>query len=391
MTERLRVNELEDESLRDQFNDLLEAMEGITTFDPNREEGSYEALNQRIYQAVTDKPILARIVDERDEWESLLSTACSNLNLATSHHVVKSLIQAYPRALITVSDNGTPLYMIAYHPVHCVLIPWIVTNYPWVLDHERYIQVVFGLLRMYAQRQRTSCTSTTFKQFFEAYPRAFTQQHPNYGTILHMVLKSINRNDPGCEVDLFKWVANRCGTSLSETDSDGNTALHLACKSLSRYKGRDSSEICKYLIQKCPCSVQMTARDHYLPIHYLQGDCGYRFVREVVVCLLREYPESYDMPAGDDQNQSSIDIPFILSIKTHLDEEKELKETAKSLMDSSSSFTEAVACSKDDLMRSAFTVFDSWSTSFVNTMEGKVKLISTQLQDLCNEGRESDE
>ena len=42
-------------------------------------------------------------------------------------------------------------------------------------------------------------------------------------------------------------------------------------------------------------------------------------------------------------------------------------------------------------MRSAFTVFDSWATSFVNSTEDKLQLISTQLQDMCNGGRESDE
>ena len=44
MSDPLLVNELEDESLRDQFNDLLDAMEDIATFDPNREEGAYEGI-----------------------------------------------------------------------------------------------------------------------------------------------------------------------------------------------------------------------------------------------------------------------------------------------------------------------------------------------------------
>ena len=136
----------------------------------------------------------------------------------------------------------------------------------------------------------------------------------------------------------------------------------------------------------------LTARNDFLPIHLFQDDCDYRVVREVVVCLLRGYPESYDIPQPYCHvYRPPSSIPFIQSIKPHLDEEKELKETAASLINCTSSLNEAVTCSKDDLMRSAFTVFDSWSTSFVNTMEGKVKLISTQLQDLCNEGRESDE
>ena len=52
MTDTLRVNELEDNELRQQFNSLVEAM----VDQQFREEGAHEALNQLIIQAVTDKP-----------------------------------------------------------------------------------------------------------------------------------------------------------------------------------------------------------------------------------------------------------------------------------------------------------------------------------------------
>lgn len=296
MSDPLRVNELEDE-LRDQFNDLLEAMEGITTFDPNREEGAYEALNQRIYQAVTEKPILARIVSNRGGY--LLKSACINLNLDTSHDVIKCLIQAYPSALLVGHSDGytihMPIYMIAGHPEHCVLMSWIASNFTWVLDHEQCVQVVFWFLRTYSQRQRTSCTSTTIKDFFEAYPQAFTLQDPNGDNVLHKILLRLHDdNRIECDADLFKWMAEQCPSStLLETNFNGCTPLHYACNSLARHKGNDSSEICKYLIQKCPGSVKLANRLDYLPIHCLQINCEYRLVREVVICLLREYPESY--------------------------------------------------------------------------------------------------
>jgi len=163
---------------------------------------------------------------------------------------------------------------------------------------------------------------------------------------------------------------------------------------LFKYTGRDSSEICKYLIQKCPESVRRSSDDEELPIHILQDSCGYRFEREIIVCLLREYPESYHVLSGNmlSANQRNPgSYPIIMSIKALLDEEKELKETAVSLTDNTSSLTKAVACTNDDLMRSAFTIFGSWSTSIINTTEDKLQLISTQLQEMCDEGRESDE
>lgn len=391
--------ELDDESLRDQFNDLLEAMGGVTTFDPNREEGAYDTLNQRIYEAITNKPVLAKIFNGSNQ--SLLSSACANLNLESSHRVIKCLIQAYPRALLGpptyyINDDqytNIPIFMIARHPQHCLIMPWIASNHTWIFDNDRCQELppVFDFLRMYVQRHRTSCTSITLRQFLEAYPRAFTQQHPIGGNILLNLLK--NNNECKCEADLFKWMADRCHSSIFlETNSQGYTLLHLACVLLFNRKGTDSSEICKYLVQKCPGSVRRTNMFDYLPIHLLHDGCGYWAVREVVVCLLREYPESYDMQSPSHlTGLPPSSVPFIQNIKPYLDEEKELKVTVESLMNSTSSLTKAVSCTNDQLIRSSSTVYDSWANSFINSAEDKVKLISTQLQDMCNEGLEPDE
>ena len=281
--------------------------------------------------------------------------------------------------------------MIVNHPEHCVLMPWIATNHTWVLDHERCLHIVFDLLDRYVER-RTSCTASTVKQFLEAYPRAHTQVHESYGTILHIILQD---QESECNADLFKWVAERFPSgTLLVTDFYGSTPLHLACSLLSKHKGRNSSEICQYLIQKCPESVRVisssvgTTVGRVLPIHFLQAVSRYRFVRKVVVSLLREYPESYDVPKY--QLPPSF-FPFIQSIKPHLDEEKELKETAASLTNSTSSLTEAATCTNDGLMTSAFAVFDSWATSFINSTKDKLQQISMKLQEMCNGGLEPDD
>jgi len=177
-------------------------------------------------------------------------------------------------------------------------------------------------------------------------------------------------------------MAEQCHSSfLLEKDSEGDTLLHLACLRLSvcfrspesTEKRRDSEEICKYLIDKCPAAIRMFNDYDELPIHDLNRGCDYRVVREVVVRLLREYPESIDArpQQGNRTDAQQLnarppsDIPFIKSIKPYLDEEKELKETIASLEESKSSLTETVTCTNDELMRSAFTVFDSWVTFFI--------------------------
>ena len=405
MTSPVFIHEVDDE-MRQQFNHLMEAMEDIVAVDPDREEGSYEALNQRIHQQVTDQPNLSRVVSER-QCQSLLSAAVSNLNLATSQRVIKCLIQANPTALLWLPTadaydvayherNSTiPIYMIVRHPVHCLLMPWIITHYPWVLDHEYCLErsPVFELLDMYTDRSNNNCGAATIKQFFEAYPRAFHMEDSHvyrYGYPVHRILRLQE-----CGVDLFKWIAERCpGSLLLETNSDGYTPLHLACKLLREcledhpveiQAVMDLSEICKYLIDKCPdsvCIVSSRSSDEDLPIHFLLPYCGHRVAREVVVCLLRVYPKSANIKRWLSVRYS----PFIRSIKPHLDKEKELKETAVSLTYTASSFTKAVTCTKDKLMRSSSTVYDSWATSFVNTTEDNLKLISVKLQDICNEG-----
>jgi len=250
-----------DRELRNQFKVLIEAMKVVNT---DREEIPYEALNRRILQEVTDKPILARMISSRagvGAGESLLLVACCYLDLDTSHDVIKSLIQAYPRALITYSENGTPLYMIANHPQYCTLMPWIATNHTWILDHEvdkdRIQSAVFAfqLLERYIRRRGTSCTATTVINFFEGYPRALKQLDRFGFRVLHKVLV-FGRE---CEVDLFKWMAERCPSShlLDIRNPEGSTPLHLACKKLAEHKGNDSSEICKYLIDKCPEAVHV--------------------------------------------------------------------------------------------------------------------------------------
>ena len=408
MTSQISIDELEDDELRQQFNHLMEAMKDIVVVNPEREEGAYEALNQRIYQEVTDKPILARIVSTSNQ--TLLSTACSNINLDISHDTIKCLIQAYPSALLEPPSDSRrhagALYLIASHPEHCILMPWIATNYTWVLDDEYCLEhpPVFAFLYMYVDGIR--CTSTTVREYFEAYPLALNQLDDGNSNTLHVILGASNTQE--CEATLIKWMVERCPSRfLLEKDSEGDTLLHLACLRLSvcfissgsTEMRRDSEEICKYLIDKCPAAIRVYNNDAALPIHDLNRGCDYRVVREVVVRLLQEYPESIDArpQQGNRTDAQQLnarppsDVPFIQSMKPFLDEERELKETIASLEESKSSLTEAVTCTNDQLMRSAFTVFDSWVTSFIYTTENKLQLISTQLQDMCNEGLESDE
>ena len=268
-------------------------------------------------------------------------------------------------------------------------MPWIATNYQWVLDHEICLQVppVFVLLIQYSRRNGTiGQTASIIRQFFEAYPQGLmqvpTQVNEGGVTPLHTILIG----SAECDADLFKWMAEKCPSNMLKTDSFGQTPLHIACRSLSRHPGYNSkSEICKYLIAKCPESVRIMTDRSPLPIHELQSHCQHRRVKEVVVCLLREYTESYDMTASGGRVPSSVS--FIQRIKPLLDEEGELKENVACLREVSGLFHDAVEGTDNPspLASSTCDAFDNWATvTFVQRLEARMEQIGTQLQDECN-------
>ena len=94
------------------------------------------------------------------------------------HPAIKFLIQSNPSALLWRENTDTDEILIreiADHTTHCVLMPWIATNYQWVLNDEGILMnpPVFCLIDQYANRGEatTGCTAAIIRQFFEAYPQ----------------------------------------------------------------------------------------------------------------------------------------------------------------------------------------------------------------------------
>ena len=155
----------DDDVTQSQFNQLLNA---IIAANDNGSEEEIKALNELVQREVTAKPILARIVHD---FSSLLSVVCTTCQCEHFHPAIKFLIEANPSALLWEFAATSVIHNIAYDPSHCVLMPWIATNYQWVLDHEICLQVppVFDLINRYARRGGTTdCTATIIRQFFEA-------------------------------------------------------------------------------------------------------------------------------------------------------------------------------------------------------------------------------
>ena len=389
--------ELQDDESKAKHEQLFNT---IHSFDSDSSEAEILALNERVCREVTSKPILARIVKGNI---SLLLFACFMLD-EQFHPAIKCLIEANPSALLgksTVRAGRNIIHDIAGHPTHCVLFPWIADNYKWVLDHERCLEFppVFDLILQYVYRESvpTRCTDAVIQQLFEAYPQGLTQVDDRGITPLHLILMG----SAGCEADLFMWMAKQCSSNMLKRDDVGWTPLHIACFSLAYYLeddthhvGDDSrSEICKYIIAKCPKSVRILDNKERLPVHHLVRNCQHPLVKEVVVCLLREYPESYDMDTARGVVEAPSSTPFIQRIKPLLDEERELKENIAYLPEVSGVFQDAVKV-KDNpslLASSTCDAFSNWATiTFVQRLEARLEQVLTDLQDECNVEEERD-
>ena len=393
-----------DDDVKAQFNDLATEIHNVERGDDAM------PLIERIILEVTANPLLAKVfvVDDRS---SLLMEACTELHGDDSHPLIKFLIEVFPHALLWVGEE-CPIYAIAGHPSHCVLMPWIAENYPWVFDHEQFTEKppVYTLIRMYSYRSTEGniggikCTADTIKRFFWAYPQAHTKAnqitlvrvhdelgnetvYPTGGGYpLHMILKGRRE----CEFHLFKWMTEQCQVGMLKTDCEGKTPLHIACRALIRHRGSLASlDICKYIIKNCPTSVRLICRGNTfgdeLPIHYLLKHCHHKSVLEVVTLLLREYPESFDMKGTTYPPPSSV--PFIQQVMPYLNEERELKDNVNGLREILGTFSLAVdeANNKASLVGSAHNVFDSWATSCIQDLDLKKESNSRNLQDLCDE------
>ena len=378
----LRYNDIEnDKKMKSQFNQLRFA---IFSTDENSEDADIEAVNELVQREVTAKPILARIVNQGNT--SLLVYFCTTRRHNEQFHpAIKRIIGANPSALLWRTASGTKLiHMIAAHPSHCVLMPWIATNYQWVLDHEICLEEppVFNLLHEYIYRKETGCTAAIIRQFFEAYPQGLTQVNEYGHTPLHLF------GPAEYDAALFTWMAEQCPSKMLQTNREGETPLHVACISLTHHRGSNSSEICKYLIEQCPESVRIPGSEEnhsMLPIHILLRHCQHRLVKEVVVSLLRAYPESYDMTASGGRVPRSK--PFVQRIKPLLDEERELKENVAYLHEVSGAFQDAVNGTENPspLASSTCHSFCNWATvTSIQRLDSRLVQNSTELQDECN-------
>ena len=166
----------QDAKLTRRFDQLLNA---IYSIDSKMSEVEIVALSKRVQRKVTRNPILARIVTMDPSKMSLLSVACTlerKSKIELFHPAIKCLIEANPSALLWKDDRSRTITCeIACHSSNYVLMPWIATNYQWVLNDEGILinPPVYCLIDQYANRGATGCSAAIIYSYHVSYKSGF--------------------------------------------------------------------------------------------------------------------------------------------------------------------------------------------------------------------------
>ena len=303
---------------------------------------------------------------------------------------MKHLISSNPCALLSKTDSIN-INKIARDRTNSVLLPWIATNFQWALDDPNNSSPLFDLLGLHVRSlgvHECTVTATTIRQLLEVYPRGLVQEDELGYTPFHYILRGCHNE---CSAKLFNWMVEQCPTSrLATQDCNGLTLLHRTCKCLTDHLDSHSANMCKCLIEHCPELTQIKWKTFSsgecgdLPSHFLFQHSQNPAVREIIVSLLRLYPDSYDMASR--RRMAPKSVPFTQRIKPILDEELELKKNIKHMQEVSREFRFATNNTENQssLAIAACDIFCNWATVvFIPHLEVNMERVTMQLQHEC--------
>ena len=361
----------DDDDLRRRFQELWHA---IQDFEERFESGN--ALLRHLELEVGACPELAAAVSEEDEGMSLLNHVCHQLfEFADwARPSIQFLIDRNPHVLtyephqwFVWGFDGNLQYACPMHWIansYPDLMPAILEHHAWTLDHPvfRNWPAHYFLLDAYFEGR---CDASLLRRFFGLYPQGLRQQACRKGGVLP-IHRILNREEGELDVDLIKWMASHDPPSLLHQDGGGCTPLYEACNGLAEYQTADNMmDLCCFLIKECPASVRLgTTRGTY-PIHRVAERCHQPAVQQVVLAILREHPESAELPAASEGGRefpSPSTVPFIQRVAVLLQEERVLQEDAAFLVEAAAMWHElAPTISGSPQMVSVTEVFLGWA------------------------------
>lgn len=379
-TAKINVRPIVDQTLSTDLESRFYVLQDkIYSFEQGEEFPSaidYAILDNQIQSTIDEYPILAEVISKDLICWSLLTTICEKVHNELAHPAIKYLIEANPIALLwkwgEAYEPSTPIKCIASSPTHCTMMPWIAENFSLILNHPKCSNRP-PHCELISQYTNGSCHADIIRQFFENYPQGLGQQNKlmRYGLPLNLILSGWEH----CDANLFRWMAEKYPAAVPKRDTDGMIPLHMACLRLGSESNSDAvppppeaeehyKEICIFLIDNYPRSIRTKSRHgRCFPIHYLVKRCNRPGVQEVMVKLLREYPESINATNKRKAFPTPNSIPFIQQVGHVLDTERKLKAEVVSLNASSDAFREAASCSKSNIWMVLPIIIETWSKS----------------------------
>lgn len=349
-----------------------------------------DALHRDVTKEVTAYPVLARtICKELPQW-SLLEVLYEK-TFDACQETIKFLVEKNPHALLWAHEypgghsSTAPIHLIAGLGDNCELLPWIVERYPWIFQHKlcRNRPPHLDMMKCYVNGE---CDLEATRKFYELYPQGLREKceavfQGSYP--LRLSLGGPMEPDP----DFFIWMAQQYPEAVYQTFGQEFTTLHEVCSSLATNEHEseyvpfkcspNTAKICRFLISEHPGLVRHEIRDHgYLPIHMLAHCCNRPIVQEIVLLLLKVYPECLQVKAGDDCPELST-VPFIEQVQPLIVEELELDKEILLLKQLSQNMVEATIFSRSHCAglegtASATALFGNFSEVFVSWINLRV-------------------
>ncbi len=398
--------------LRNKFHALLkEVFDFRRIIHGGEEEESVESidvaadrLHQTVQEEISANPILARTIDKTDK-QSLLEILIDE-TLGECCKTIQLVIEANPYALLWSNGGdpykyhqGAPIYMIAEDTWHSVLLPWIVERYPWIFQSEM-CQKVPPHLKMVHGIFNDICTLENIeacREFYELYPQGLGEKDEanRFGYPLSVTMLGWRAPD----AEMFIWMAERYPEAVNDIFPGGCNMLHQACSLLTEKEDTrmpktnkccpDTANICRYLISKYPHLIQQKDDDGCLPFDLLAHRCNRPLVQQIVVLLLKAYPECVL------ENPKLLSLPFIrvahpiAFVISRLEKESaSLKQISRNVIEAakmpsrniSSSTAAAQSVAKSSFFESLSEVFCSWANLRVSDLSKEKQLFQNSIE-----------
>jgi hypothetical protein len=397
--------------LKEKFDALF--YEAYDLFNVNPDVDSVQAaatvFHQHIKEEVTANPILTTVFYKEFLKWSLLEVICEKTYWACQE-TIKFLIEINPQCLLyarkDIDGYGkvAPIYLIPKNG-RCKLLLWIAERYPWVFRHK-LCQKKPPHLKMVRYYTDGRCDAETVRAFYELYPQGLREKDKT-DTNYPMAASLSGVEEP--DTDLFIWMAEQFPKAVYHKPIRGYTVLHSACYNLAAKENEwesvplkctpNMAKTCRFLLSEHPRLIRQKVRGGGpLPIHKLANSCNRRLVQEIVIILLKAYPECINVKSYK-WDPDLPTVPFIEQVHPLIVEEMDIDRQMDLLTQLSQDMEKAVTLSKKPvnetqgptrpnalncLFVSVADVFCSWANVQVSdVLQARKECIQEKIADVC--------